>query len=101
MKLFGVQKIDGGLAVALPSGKQILVALPDDRTRSALVLGERLLDVLDDPDEPHSKQAPPAGAPCEGEDGDLLDDGLAAIDAGIEAGRLVLRTLQLVSRRGR
>src|SRR5690606_38606766 len=54
MKLLGIQAIDGGLVVALPSGKQALVALPDDRTRAALVVGERLLDVLDDPAEPHA-----------------------------------------------
>ena len=97
MKLLGIQAIDGGLVVALPSGKQALVALPDDRTRAALVVGERLLDVLDDPAEPHAKQAAPG--PLTDEDTELHDS-LAAIDAGIEVGRMVWHAVKCV-RRGR
>lgn len=93
MKLLGIQPIDGGVAIAMPSGRQILVALPADPQRAAAVLGKRILDLLEDPDEPHGQQEPPAD-----EDDVETDDALAALDAGIEAGRLVWRTLQLVSR---
>lgn len=98
MKLLGLQPIDGGLAVALPSGQQILIALPEDRQRAAQVLGMRILGLLADPDEPHARQPRhDAEPPCTDEDPDL-EDPLAALDMGIEAGRLVWRTLQLVSR---
>lgn len=97
MKLLGLQKIDGGLTIALPSGRQILVALPDDRSQAARLLGERLLSLLDDPAEPHAKQSP-APAPRGSDDPPASDDALEAIEAGIDAGRMVWRTLQLVSR---
>lgn len=95
MKLLGIQSIEGGVAIAMPSGAQVLVALPADPQRAAAVLGEKILGLLDDPDEPHAQRSP-------GTDEDDPDDALAALDAGLEAGRLVWRTLQLVSRgRGR
>ena len=90
-------------ALARPhvSGRQVLVALPSNRQHAAQVLGERVLELLDDPDEPHAHRSAP---PVSEEDSDETepDDALAALDAGIEAGRLVWRTLQIVSRgRGR
>lgn len=90
MKILGLQRIDGGLTIALPSGRQILVALPDDRSHAARVVGERLLCLLDDPAEPHAKTGPASAEPND----DLVD----ALGAGVDAGRLVWRTLQLVSR---
>lgn len=93
MKLLGLQKIDGGLAIALPSGTQILVALPADRQHAARLVGERILLLLDDPAEPHATQSP-----AQGGEATEVDDSLAAVEAGIEAGRLVWRTLQFVSR---
>lgn len=99
MKLLGLQTIDGGLLVALPSGQQILVALPEDRRHAALVIGTRILDLLNDPDEPHTS---PSGGPEGINAEDDPDDPWEAVDAGLEAGRLVWRTLQWVSRgRGR
>lgn len=99
MKLLGLQRIDGGLMIALPSGRQILVALPDDRNHAARVLGERLLSLLDDPAEPHAKRSPAPAAPRRTDDPPASDDELGdALGAGIEAGRLVWRTLQAVSR---
>lgn len=96
MKLLGIEPIEGGVAIALPSGRQVLVALPGDRQHAAHVLGDRVLELLDDPDEPHAQRSVPLT------DEDEPDDALAALDAGIEAGRLVWRTLQMVSRgRGR
>jgi hypothetical protein len=90
MKLLGLQRIDGGLSIAMPSGRQILVALPDDRDRAARVLGERILALLDDPAEPHARQSPAPAAP-----GDEL---VEALGAGVDAGRLVWRTLEALSR---
>lgn len=98
MKLLGLQKIDGGLAIALPSGTQILVALPADRQHAARLVGERILALLDDPAEPHATQSPAPGEPGRADEPTELDDSLAAVEAGIEAGRLVWRTLQFVSR---
>ncbi|MCA9652542.1 MAG: hypothetical protein KC501_21680 [Myxococcales bacterium] len=100
MKLLGIQSIDGGIAIAMPSGRQILVALPADPQRAAAVLGERVLELLHDPDEPHAQQG--GTSDVSEDDDEREDDALAALGAGIEAGRLVWRTLQLVSRgRGR
>ncbi len=90
MKILGLQRIDGGLTIALPSGRQILVALPDDQAQATRVVGERLLCLLDDPAEPHATTSPAST----GRDDDLVD----ALGAGVDAGRLVWRTLQLVSR---
>jgi len=102
VKLVGLQRIDGGLTVALPSGRQILVALPDDRTHAARLVGERLLSLLDDPAEPHAAMSPAPAAPVRADDPDVADDdALGAIAASVEAGRLVLRSLQLVTRRRR
>ena len=99
MKLLGLQRIDGGIVVALPSGQQLLVALPEDRRSAAEVVGQRVLALLDDPDEPHS---PGGCAPAASIDDPEDEDPLAALDAGLEAGRLVWRALQRVSRgRGR
>ncbi len=101
MKLLGIEPIDGGVAIALPSGRQVLVALPGDRQHAAHMLGERVLELLDDPDEPHAQRTVPPMHE-EGREDPEPDDALAALDAGIEAGRLVWRTLQMVSRgRGR
>ncbi len=91
MKLFGLQTIDGGLSVALPSGQQILMALPQDRRRAAEQLGMRLLEMLDDPAEPHSSDGVPGA-----DDGP--EEALEMLDAGLEAGRLVWRTFQAFSR---
>lgn len=98
MKLLGIQAIDGGIAIALPSGRQVLVALPEDRERAAVLLGRRVLDLLEDPAEPHAERTPQHDADTEAED----DDPFAAIDAGLQAGSMILHVLQSVSRgRGR
>ncbi len=94
MKLFGLQRIDGGITIASSSGQQTLVALPDDRTQAARIVGERLLALLDDPTQPHAAQSQ---APAEG-DGSELGDGLAAVGEGIETTRVVWQALRLLTR---
>lgn len=102
MKLLGIEPIEGGVAIALPSGRQVLVALPGDRQRAGCVLGERILALLHDPDEPHAHRSAAGMSPDDDEVMHETDEALAALDAGIEAGRLVWRTLRFVSRgRGR
>lgn len=98
MKLFGFQRIDGGLVIATASGQQNLVALPDERSPAAArVVGERILALLDDPAEPHAHQspAPDTEAPSE------LADGLAAVGEGVQTTRVVFRALRLLTRRRR
>ena len=92
MKLFGLQRIDGGLLVARSSGEQVLLALPAERTKAAQALGERLLALLDDPTEPHAHQTAAARAPSD------LEDGLLAVGEGIEAGRTVWQAIRLLTR---
>lgn len=93
MKLFGLQRIDGGITITSSSGQQTLVALPADRPQAARIVGERLLALLDDPTEPHAAQSQ---APTE--DGSELGDGLAAVGEGIETTRVVWQALRLLTR---
>ena len=94
MKLFGLQRIDGGITITASSGQQTLVALPDDRPQSARIVGERLLALLDDPTQPHAAQSQ---VRSEG-DGSELEDGLAAVGEGIETTRVVWQALRLLTR---
>ena len=94
MKLFGLQRIDGGITIALSSGHETLVALPDDRSQAARIVGERLLALLDDPTQPH---ATPSAAPAAGE-GSELAEGLAAVGEGLETTRVVWHALRLLTR---
>jgi hypothetical protein len=94
MKLFGLERIAGGLSLATSSGRQTLIALPAERTQAARVLGERLLDMLDDPAEPHAEQRPTP--PSEG--GSELADGLLAVGEGLDATRTAWRALRLLTR---
>lgn len=97
MKLFGLHRIDGGITITTSSGKETLVALPDDRSQAARLVGQRLLDMLDDPAEPHA-HASPGKAPDARTD---LEDGLAAVGEGIETTRVVWQALRVLTKRGR
>ncbi|MCH9684697.1 MAG: hypothetical protein K0V04_24895 [Deltaproteobacteria bacterium] len=89
MKLIGIESIEGGVAVALPSGQQVLMALPHDEQRSALLVGQKILAVLADPDQPHAKRGEsPLHETSEAE------DDLASIEAGIEVGHLLWGVLK-------
>ena len=94
MKLFGLHRIDGGITIATSSGKETLVALPDDRLQAARLVGQRLLDMLDDPAEPHESTGKAPDARTD------LEDGLRALGEGIETTREVWHALRLLTRRG-
>lgn len=96
MKLLGIQSIEGGVGIVLPSGRQLLLALPNDRDLAATQLGYRLLELLDDPTVPHADHPPIDVGYVVQEEPD--DDGpLAALNAGIEFSSVVLDVLHAVS----
>ena len=99
MKVIGIQRFDGprGLSFTLASGRQILLTLPEDRREAAEAVGEQLLELIDDANVPHCtlKNDPSAQPRTDHEPDDVLSD----LDAGLEVGRLIWHTLQLVSRR--
>lgn len=91
MKLLGLQRVDGGIAIGLPSGRQVLVALPSDRKRAAFLLGERLFKLLDDPTEPPARRvatpAPPTPPRPRPHPSEPYGDLMVAVHSGIDAGR--------------
>lgn len=95
MKLFGLQRIDGGITISSSSGQQTLVALPDDRSQAARIVGERLLALLDDPSQPYASQSRP---PSDDDGRSELEDGLHAVSEGIETSRVVWQALRLLTR---
>ena len=96
MKLLGLQSVEGGVGILLPSGRQILLALPDDRDLAAAELGYRILELLDDPTIPHADRPPiDVGYVVQEEPED--DGPIAALNAGIEFSSVVLDVLQAVS----
>lgn len=101
MKLLGLQTVEGGVGILLPSGRQLLLALPDDRDLAAAQLGYRLLELLDDPTIPHA-QRPPIDVGYVVQEDPEPDGPIAALNAGIEFSSAVLDVLQAVSgRKGR
>lgn len=100
MKLLGLQTVEGGVGILLPSGRQLLLALPDDRDLAATQLGYRLLELLDDPTIPHADRHPIDVGYVEQEEPE--EGPIAALNAGIEFSSVVLDVLQAVSgkRRG-
>ena len=88
MKLLGLQSVEGGVGILLPSGRQILLALPDDRDLAAAELGYRILELLDDPTIPHAHRPPIDVGYVVQED--PPDEGpFAALNAGIEFSSVV------------
>ena len=80
MKLFGMERVDGGVAVATPSGRHLLIALPGDRKRCEELVGRRVLDLLEDEGEPHATRTPVPRPQTEDDEGDAL----SALEAGLE-----------------
>ena len=85
MKLLGIQRVDGGVAIGLPSGRHILMALPNDPKRAAYLLGERLFRLLDDPEEPEAQRAPPVRR--ERSPSEPYEDLVSVVNTGIDASR--------------
>ena len=59
MKVFGIEEVDGGLMLVLPSGSQRMVALPANPKRAAELLGRRVLEAVADPAEPRASASAP------------------------------------------
>lgn len=87
MKLLGIQRVEGGVSIALPSGEHTLLALPKDTRRASYLLGERIFKLLDDESQPVAHVAPAAvdvsNVPASS------DSIVVAINSGIEASRTI------------
>lgn len=60
MKIIGIEAVDGGVALVLPSGQRKLIALGPKGAES---LGKRVLEMLNDPSVPEAQVDPTQARP--------------------------------------
>ena len=100
MKIVGLNLVEGGVEITPPSGRPLVLALPHDRRVAGWMLGNRLLQILTDPDEPHARRSPaPDGATARPDAPPAQPDPFAGVEAAIDAGRQMVQAARHFARR--